>query len=109
MTYTEVHANFCEQQITVRKVLVHSDTVDTRLEKVCPSLPTMSRSSSSDSWASPGRVLLDVYSAGLKCTPSHLSVEGEEAEMWVFGKTIVVIHYQMLEVVAIGNLILALP
>ena len=93
MTYTEVHANFCEQQITVRKVLVHSDTVDTRLEKVCPSLPTMSRSSSSDSWASPGRVLLDVYSAGLKCTPSHLSVEGEEAEMWVFGKTIVVIHY----------------
>ena len=43
MTYTEVHANFCEQQITV---LVLSDTVDTRLEKVCPSLPTMSRSSS---------------------------------------------------------------
>ena len=107
MTYTEVHANFCEQQITVRKVLVLS--VDTRLEKVYPSLPTMSRSSSSDSWASPGRVLLDVYSAGLKCTPSHLSVEGEEAEMWVFGKTIVVIHYQMLEVVAVGNLILALP
>ena len=41
MTNTEVHANFCEQQITVRKVLVLSDTVDTRLEKVCPSLPTM--------------------------------------------------------------------
>ena len=77
-----MHANFCEQQITVRKVLVLSDTVDTRLEKVCPSLPTMSRSSSSDSW----RVLLDVYSAGLKCTPLHLSVEGEEAETWVFGK-----------------------
>ena len=57
MTYTEVHANFCEQQITVRKVLVLSDTVDTRLEKVSPSFPTMSRSSSStpsDSWASPG-------------------------------------------------------
>ena len=71
MTYTEVHANFCEQQITVRKVLVLSDTVDTRLEKVCPSLPTMSCSSS--------RVLLDVYSAGLKCTPSHHSFEGEEA------------------------------
>ena len=76
MTYTEVHANFCEQQITVRKVLVLSDTVDsfgtlilwtvlvlsdtvdTRLEKVCPSLPTMSRSSSSDSWASPGCCLM---------------------------------------------------
>ena len=54
-------------------------------------------------------VLLDVYSASLKCTPSHLSVEGEEAETWVFGKTIVVIHRQMLEVVANGNLILALP
>ena len=105
MTYTDVHANFCEQQITVRKVLVLSDTVDTRLEKVCPSLPTMSRSSSSDSW----RVLLGVYSAGLKCTPLHLSVEGEEAETWVFGKTIVVIHHQMLEVVANGNLTLALP
>ena len=51
MTYTEMHANFCEQQITVRKVLVHSDTLDTRLEKVCPSLPTMSRSSSSDNVA----------------------------------------------------------
>ena len=50
-------------------------------------------------------VLLDVYSASLKCTPSHLSVEGEEAETWVFGKTIV----EMLEVVANGNLILALP
>ena len=54
-------------------------------------------------------MLLDVYSASLKCTPSHLSVEGEEAETWVFGKTIVVIHGQMLEVVANGNLILALP
>ena len=86
MTYTEVHANFCEQQITVRKVLVLSDTVDTRLEKVCPSLPTMSRSSSSDSGII--RALLDVYSAGLKCMPSHLSVEGEEAETWVFGKTL---------------------
>ena len=105
MTYTDLHANFCEQQITVRKVLVLSDTVDTRLEKVCPSLPTMSRSSSSDSW----RVLLDVYSAGLKCTPLYLSVEGKEAETWVFGKTIVVIHHQMLEVVANGNLTLALP
>ena len=54
-------------------------------------------------------MLLDVYSAGLKCTPSHLSVQGEEAEMWVFGKMIVVIHHQMLEVVANGNRILALP
>ena len=78
MTYTDVHANFCEQQITVRKVSVLSDTVDTRLEKVCPSLPTMSRSSSSDSW----RVLLDVYSAGLKYTPLHLSVEGEKVGVW---------------------------
>ena len=34
---------------------------------------------------------------------------GEEAETWVIGKTIVVIHRQMLEVVANGNLILALP
>ena len=84
--------------------MVLSDTVDTQLEKVCPSLPTMSRSSSSDSWA-----LLDVYSAGLKCTPSHLSIEGEKVETWVFGKTIVVLHHQMLEVVANGNLILALP
>ena len=42
-------------------------------------------------------MLLDVYSASLKCTPSHLSVEGEEAETWVFGKTIVVLHRQMLE------------
>ena len=41
--------------------------------------------------------------------PSHLSVEGEEVETLVFGKTIVVIHHQMLEVVANGNLILALP
>ena len=54
-------------------------------------------------------MLLDVYSASLKCTPLHLSVEGEEAETLVFGKTIVVIHHQMLEVVANGNLILALP
>ena len=54
-------------------------------------------------------MLLDVYSASLKCTPSHLSVEGKEAETWVFGKTIVVIHHQMLEVVTNGNLILALP
>ena len=54
-------------------------------------------------------MLLDVYSASLKCTPSHLSVEGEEAETWVFGKTIVVIHRQMLEVVANGYMILALP
>ena len=69
MTYTEVHANFCEQQITVRKVLVLSDTVDTRFEKVSPSLPTMFRSSSSDSCMGITRVLLDVYSAGLKCTP----------------------------------------
>ena len=103
-----MHANFCEQQITVRKVLVLSDTVDTQLEKVCPSLPTMSCSSSSDSWASPG-CCLTYTRASLKCTPSHLSVEGEEAETWVFGKTIVVIHHQMLEVVANGNLILALP
>ena len=51
---TEVHANFCEQQITVMNVLVLSDTVDTRLEKVYPSLLTMSRSSSSDNWISPG-------------------------------------------------------
>ena len=28
--YTEMHANFCEQQITVRKVLVLSDTLDIR-------------------------------------------------------------------------------
>ena len=55
---TEVHANFCEQQITVRKVLVLSDTVDIRLEKVSPSVPTMSRSSSSDSWVSPGCCLM---------------------------------------------------
>ena len=54
-------------------------------------------------------MLLDVYSASLKCTLSHLCVEGEEAESWVFGKMIVVIHRQMLEVVANGNLILALP
>ena len=70
-TVNDVHANFCEQQITVRKVLVLSDTVDTQLEKGCPSLLTMSRSSSCYSW----RVLIDVYSAGLKCTPLHLSVE----------------------------------
>ena len=94
MTYTEVHANFCEQQITVRRVLVLSDTVDTIGEGLSLTYT---------------RVLLDVYSAGLKCMPSHLSVEGEEAETWVFGKTIVVIHRQMLEVVANGNLILALP
>ena len=53
-------------------------------------------------------MLLDVYSAGLKSTPSHLSVEGE-VETWVFGKMIVGIQHQMLEVVANGNLILALP
>ena len=104
MTYTEVHANFCEQQITVRKGLVLSDTVDTQLEMVCPSLPTMSRCSSSDSWASPGCCLM--YTRPVR---SARHVEGEEAETWVFGKTIVVIHHQMLEVVANGNLILALP
>ena len=35
MTYTEVHANFCEQQITVRKVLVLSDTLDIRHHAAC--------------------------------------------------------------------------
>ena len=62
-----------------------------------------------------GRIIHQVFQleqsspACLKCTPSHLSVDGEEAETLVFGKTIVVIHHQMLEVVANGNLILALP
>ena len=35
MTYTEVHANFSEQQITVRKVLVLSDTLDIRHHAAC--------------------------------------------------------------------------
>ena len=35
MTYTEAHANFCEQHITVRKVLVLSDTLDIRHHAAC--------------------------------------------------------------------------
>ena len=104
MTYTEVHANFCEQQITVRYSLIlwtHDWRRSVPLFRPCLVAHLVT--------AGHHRVLLDVYSAGLKCTPSHLSVEGEEAETWVFGKTIVVIHHQMLEVVANGNLILALP
>ena len=79
MTYTEVHANFCEQQITVRKVLVLSDTVDTRLEKVCLFRP---------------------------CLVAHLVTAGHHQGVW---QNVGVIHHQMLEVVANGNLILALP
>ena len=76
MTYTEVHANFCEQQITVRRVLVLSDTVDTIVEGLSlSSVVTVIT-----------RVLLDVYSAGLKCTPSHLSVEGEKRKRGCLAK-----------------------
>ena len=75
MTYTEVHANFCEQQITVRKVLVLSDTVDTRLEKVSES-PLFQ-----------------------PCLVAHLVLLVTAGHH----------HHQMLEVVANGNLILALP
>ena len=34
---------------------------------------------------------------------SHLGVEGEESELWVSGKTTVIILHQVLEVVADGD------
>jgi hypothetical protein len=53
-------------------------------------------------------MLSDVHSASLKCTPLHLCVEGKESETWLLGKTTVIVQHQMLEVVANGDLNLAL-
>ena len=59
--------------------------------------PMLSR----ESWASLG-------TPSLKCTPLHFHVEDKESKMWVLGKVTIIMHHQMLEIVANGDLNLAL-
>ena len=52
-------------------------------------------------------VLVDIDASFLECTPAHLNVEGKVPEVRVPGKVAVMIHHQVLEVVASSDCTLA--
>ena len=54
-------------------------------------------------------MLLHVDPARLECAPTHFCVESEVPEPRMFGEATVLVHHEMLEVVADGDLVLSVP